>query len=145
MKVILLKEKTLKNVADGYARNFLIPRGLAVPATPAAIKNLERQKQKELAERAARAQKMEELAQKIGALEFRSELRTSKDGRVYGSVTAQKIAAWLGERGIEVEKSQIELEQPIKIPGEYSVKIKFAPSIGANLKVRVVANEEAVK
>lgn len=142
MKVILLKEKTVRDVADGYARNFLIPRGLAVPATPSAIKGLEKQRQKEAAERNQLLQKFAEAVKKIETLEFRSELKTSKDGRLYGSVTTQKIAAFLAEQGIDVEKSQIELNQPIKTPGEHSVKIKFAPSIGANLRVVVIARRE---
>lgn len=142
MQVVLLKDidklgraGEIKNVADGYARNFLIPGDLAKPATPSALREVERRRLKEAEEQVAKMKALEELAQKIGELELKTELRTTATGRVFGSVTPLKIQTFLKEQGIEIDRNSILIEEPIREVGEHKIKIKLAPEITALLKV----------
>jgi len=133
------KAGEVKNVANGYARNFLIPQKLAEPATETALKNLTR-KQVEISARLAREKAgLEELAEKLRSLELRFTLKVGEQGRAFGSITAQDIAEKLTEQGIKIDKGWIELEQGIKTTGEHSVKFKLAHQFEAEVKIVVEA------
>lgn len=125
-------------VNDGYARNMLIPRGLAKEATEGNVRSLEKQK-KIMAERQeADRQAAGELAEKIGSLEVQIETKGGDSGRLFGSITSMDIAQALAEQhDIKIDKKKFVLDSPIKEAGEHTVKVKVYPEISADLKVNV--------
>ena len=129
-------------VAEGYARNFLIPRGLAVEATKSNLKSLQHQKKLEQ-ERASRERAEAERVKAIldgQGLVIRA--RSGEGGRLFGSVTSGDITAAVKDAaGIEVDKRKVELEEPIKTIGSYIVKVKLLPGVVADLKLKVEASE----
>jgi len=145
MKVILLqdvenlgKKYEVKNVKAGYARNFLIPKGLAKPATKEAMRWLETQK--EIAQKKAEEElkKIQDLASSLDGQDFTFQVKVGEEGQLYESITVQKICEKLKESGFEIKKNQILLDEPIKELGEFSVKIKFEHNLEAEIKVIVV-------
>ena len=144
MKVILLqdidklgKKYEVKNVSDGYARNSLIPRGLVKPATEEALKWLETQKDiiRKKAEEALK--KAQEFASSLDGAEVVIQVKVGEDEQLFESVTQQKIADKLKESGFEVKKTQILLENPIKLLGEYPVKVRLEHNLEPEIKVMV--------
>jgi large subunit ribosomal protein L9 len=126
-------------VKDGYARNYLLPRGLAEEATAARVRSLQDRRQA-LARRQARER--EEAARLAEALEgtvVELQARAGEGGRLFGSVTAADIAEALAARGFAVSKRQVELEEPIKAAGVYTVPVRIAPGVVARAKVNVLA------
>jgi large subunit ribosomal protein L9 len=118
------KSGELKDVADGYARNFLIPQKLAVPAAGGAyrawqhdIANREEKRQRERGD-------AEIAAQRIASTTLTMGVKVGEGGKLYGSITAQDIADALGRRGITVDKHKVDLEQPLKSLGTYKVAVK---------------------
>lgn len=145
MKVILLqdvenlgKKYEVKNVKAGYARNFLIPKGLAKPATKEAIKWLETQKEIEEKRAEEELKKVQEIASALDGQEITILVKVGKEGQLYESITPQKIAEKLKELGFEIKKNQIELEEPIKELGEFPVKIKFEHNLEAEIKAIIM-------
>jgi large subunit ribosomal protein L9 len=146
MKVILLKDVDnlgrigdVKDVAPGYARNFLLPRALVVEATPGQMKRLEllqRQRQKEDARRLTEAQ---QLAARLEALSVTVPARVGEQGRLFGSVTNQDVAAALKEQhGIELDRRDVELADPIRTLGSHQVTVRLGGNVQAQLRVDVV-------
>jgi large subunit ribosomal protein L9 len=144
MKIILLddvpklgRRGEVRDVADGYARNYLLPHRLALTATPGNLKNLDsikaRQEQQAIRQRSQAA----EMAQAIEALSFAQTRQASDEGRLFGSVGRADIAAFLAQNGIEVEKRRIGLDEPIKALGEFTVPIRLHGDVTASLKVSV--------
>jgi len=149
MRVILLKdiEKLgkkfeIKEVKDGYARNFLIPRGLAKPATKEAMKWLETQKEIEEKKAEEELKKIQEIASVVDDQEIIIPVEVGDREQLFESITAQKIAEKLKEAGFEIKKNQIELSEPIKELGEFPVKIKFEHNLEAEIRVIVTKKEE---
>ena len=144
MKVILLddvpklgRRGEVREVAEGYARNYLLPQRLVLPATAANLKQLEQIKQQqEVRSRRSRAD-AEAQAKKIEPLTFSQARQASEEGRLYGSVGVQELAAFLAQNGISVEKRRIGLDEPIKAVGEYTVPIRLHHEVIAYLKVAV--------
>ncbi len=129
------------SVKDGYARNFLIPAGIAVPATEGnknAVAEAKRFAEKRDEKRSKEAR---QLAKKIEDVPCTIPVKVKKDEEIYGSVSSHEIADFLGKEGFKVDKAAVELEEPIKQLGVYSVKIKLHKDVFAKLKVWVV-NEE---
>jgi large subunit ribosomal protein L9 len=129
-------------VKDGYARNFLIPAGIAVPATEgnkkavAETKKFAQKRDEKISKEARRrAKQIEEVPCTI-------PVKVKKDEEIFGSVSSVEIADFLGREGFPIDKSAVELEEPIKQLGVYSVKIRLHKDVYAKLKVWVV-NEEA--
>jgi large subunit ribosomal protein L9 len=146
MKVIFLenvrnvgKKYELKDVSDGYARNFLFPNKLAETATPAAIKNLEAMKAElEKGDKETHA-KLEALAKKIGETKIQFELKADKSGAVFGSVNKESILKAMREHKlIGAERIDIDLKYPIKELGEFTVLIDLKKGVTAKLGVVVV-------
>jgi large subunit ribosomal protein L9 len=145
MKIILMEDVTtlgrrgdVRDVANGYARNFLLPKKLAVPATPANLQNLDHLKrQRERTENRAR-EEARDAAGRIAALTLTVTTRASEDGRLFGSVSAQDVVEYLERHEVPVEKRRVLLEEPIKALGEYRVPIKLHPEVTAELQVHVV-------
>lgn len=146
MKVILLKdtvnigeENEIVNVSEGYARNYLIPKKIAVQATDQAIKQLERNKKKIEAKLEEKKAVLRETAKKIGALFLEIKVDVGEGGKMFGSVSSSDVAAAIKEAsGIELDKRKIHLEQHIKTTGTYPVAVKLYSDIEAKLQVAVV-------
>ncbi|WP_027717112.1 50S ribosomal protein L9 [Desulfovirgula thermocuniculi] len=149
MKVILLED--VKNlgpkgavveVSDGYARNYLLPRRLAVEATPGRLKELEMLKASQDRRRREEEARARELAARLDGLELTIAVRAGEGGRLFGAVGTKDIAAALsGQHGLEVDKKKILLKDPIKQLGDYQVAIKLHPAVQARIKVSVVAQD----
>ena len=149
MKVILLqdienlgKKLDVKEVKDGYARNFLIPKNLVKLATKQSIIWLETQK--EIMAKVAEGE-LEETQKKVSAIDGQEITIMTKVGKkeeLFESISSQKIAEELKKIGIEIEKKQVDLETPIKKLGAYQVKIKFEHNLEAEIKVIISAEEE---
>lgn len=150
MLVILLKDVDkigkkfeVKEVKDGYARNFLIPQGLAKQATKEAITWLEMQKETEEKKAEESLKKIQDVASAVDDQEVVIQVQVGEEDQLFESVTSQKISDKLKELGFDIKKSQIELSQPIKETGEFPVKIKFEHNLEAEIKVIVSKAEEA--
>jgi large subunit ribosomal protein L9 len=132
-------------VADGYARNYLLPRKLALPSTPGNLKVVERQRKiadaAELAERAG----AEALAARLAQAACVLARRVGEHEALYGSVTAADIADALADKGFEIDKRKIQLDEPIKQIGEFSVAIKLHRDVVAHVPVKVTPLEEAAQ
>lgn len=146
MKVILLQDipKTgrkneTKEVSDGYARNFLLPRNLARPVTEVLLKTLEAQKAREEREKSEEYKKYKELAEKLKTCVLSFKVKTGGKGRAFGSVTPLKIHDALKKQGIEIGKELVLLEESIKTTGEHKVKIKLPQGSVEEIKVVVEA------
>jgi len=149
MKVILLadvkgtgKKQEIVNVSDGYARNFLFPKKLAIEATAGASKEIERkqaaERQREMERRAAAEKKAASLRGKVITV----VAKCGAQGRLYGSVTGQEIAAALqAQHGVEVDKRKIDLAEAIRTVGETEVIVKLYPEVSAKMTVRVTGGE----
>lgn len=145
MKVILYKdvpkvgeEDSLVEVSEGYARNYLIPKRLAGLATPAALASLEKRQAEKEKKMAEKRTELEEQAKKLSELEITITADAGEGGKLFGSVTTQDIATEIQKASqIEVDKRRIELAEPIKLAGEYTVVIKLFRDITANLKLKV--------
>ncbi|ACZ42720.1 ribosomal protein L9 [Thermobaculum terrenum ATCC BAA-798] len=149
MKVVLLKDVpgvgsagTVKEVADGYARNFLLPRKLAAPATQAALKQVEQIKAAEQRRQEKAEAQTAELANKINGQELLFKVRTGSEGRLYGSITNADIAEVLSRQiGVEIDKRKIVLEEPIHMIGTFDVPVKL--SSNHTPKIKVVVESES--
>jgi large subunit ribosomal protein L9 len=145
MKVILKRdvkglgrEGDLKDVKDGYARNHLIPTGAAVLADLGAVRNWDRHKeQREERDRAIRSD-ADALAQRLGELTVQIGVKAGEKDRLFGSVTTRDIADRLRQEGIEVDRHDIHLKEPIKTVGEHQVRIHVMTGVDAQLRVEVV-------
>ena len=148
MKVILREDITsvgkcgeVVEVKPGYARNYLIPKNLAIPATKGSVKAVnEVVKQKELRENKKKRENLK-LKQAIEKISCTAEVNVGEEDKVFGSVTGQDIAGLLKEKGFDLDKRMIELENPVKALGVYSIPIKLHPEVIANLKLWVVKKE----
>lgn len=149
MKIILLqdvenvgKKYEVKEVKNGYARNFLIDKGLAKPATKEALEWLKTQK--EVFEKKAEdaLKKAQDVATTIDGVEIVIPVKIGEEGQLFESINVQKISEKLKEAGFEVKKNQIDLSEPIKELGEFPVKIKLEHNLEA--EIRVIVSEETI-
>jgi large subunit ribosomal protein L9 len=148
MEVLLLKDVTqlgkagdVKRVADGYARNFLFPRELAVLATPGAIKQANEVREAEASRKAKALSDAQILAARLDGLSVSFSMRAGESDRLYGSITNANIADALEQQiGQEVDRRKIDLEEPLKELGTHAVTVRLAP--GAEAKVTVVIERE---
>ena len=145
MKVILLKDVpgtgksgAICEVKEGHARNYLIPRGLAVLASESAVRSLEHQHEahrrrveRERDETAGQVQRLQGLV-----LEIRG--KAGEGGKLFGSVTSQQIAEALAQRGFPITRKQIELDDPIRVEGFYRVPIRVGPGVVAHVDLNVI-------
>ncbi|NLW74592.1 MAG: 50S ribosomal protein L9 [Clostridiales bacterium] len=145
MKVILKsdvkalgKKDQVIEVADGYARNYLIPRGLAIPADKKALtdlKNREEARQRRLEAERAEA---EAIVEKISGILVKIKMSAGADGRLYGSVTSKDVAdALLRDFGIEIDRRKIIIPEPIKAYGNYTLDVKLYPEITGKINILV--------
>ena len=145
MKVILLDDVTkvgrrgeVREVSDGYARNYLIPKKLALSATAGNLKNLGHIKQQQDAKATRIKGDAETRREQIEALVYEDRRQASEEGKLFGSVTSQDIVNFLEQHKLRVERKQIRLDEPIKALGETVVPIRLHSDVTAQLRVSVV-------
>ncbi|PYM95723.1 MAG: 50S ribosomal protein L9 [Candidatus Rokuibacteriota bacterium] len=145
MKIILLDDVSkvgrrgeVREVSDGYARNFLIPKKLALSATAGNLKNLEHIKTQQEAKADRAKADAESLRSRVDALVYEERRQASEEGKLFGSVTSQDIADFLGRNGLKIDRRRITLDEPIKTLGEFSVSMRLHPEVAAQLRVNVV-------
>lgn len=146
MKVILKENiETLGHIGDivkvapGYARNYLLPKGFAVEATEKNAKALEHMKRQMAYKKSKVTEAAKQLLEKLEALTVEIVHQAGVEGKLFGSVTNMEIAAFLKNKGIEIDRKIIALTEPIKQVGDYTIQIKLHPEVTANLKVTVSA------
>ncbi len=145
MRVILLEDVSglgsageIKEVADGYGRNFLIPKGLAEFASPASLKRVEEQSQAIARRREVAETELASLADTLDGAEVVVKAKVGAQGRLYGAVTSSDIAEGLQRVvGQEIDKRKIELEEPIHQLGEYQVMVRLSKDLTPSIKVVV--------
>ena len=146
MKVILKtdvkglgREGDLKEVKDGYARNFLLPTGKAVLADRGAVANWERHReQREERDRALRGD-AEATAEKLNGLRIEIPVKAGERGRLFGAVTSHQVAAAISREGVEIDRHDLHLRGPIKALGDYKVDVRIMPGVDAVVSLAVVA------
>jgi large subunit ribosomal protein L9 len=145
MKIILLEDVPtlgrrgeVRDVADGYARNYLLPHKLALTATAPNLKNLEGIKARQDSQAAKNLAEARAQAQVIEGLQLSLSRQASDEDRLFGSVGRNDIAAFLAQHRVEVERRRVGLDEPIKTLGEFSVPIRLHPEVTAQLKVTVM-------
>ena len=148
MKVILRKNYQglgeigkVVDVRAGYARNFLIPQKVAYPYAPGYIKMIENEKRAYEARVNREIQDAKVFAEKLNGVELTIEVQAGEEDKLFGSVTSQMIAEKLVEKGIEVDRRRIELEEPIKMLGNYKVPVKLHQQVSAEISVQVVKQQ----
>jgi len=149
MKVILKTDMdslglqgSMVNVAKGYARNYLIPNGLAIEATDQNIKLMEMQKKKIDASRIKAKEDAEKLKLILANTVVTLNQKVGEEEKLYGSVTTMDIAAQLRNSGIDIDRKKIILDKPIRALGEFDVLIKLHPEVTGSIKVIVAPEEE---
>jgi large subunit ribosomal protein L9 len=148
MKVILLDDVAkvgrrgeVRDVSDGYARNYLLPKKLALTATAGNLKGLEHIKRQQEAKAGRIKTDAETLRDRIEALVYEERRQASEEGKLFGSVTAQDIVEFLEKSRISVERRRVHLDEPIKTLGESTVTVRVHPEVTAQLRVNVVRSE----
>ena len=149
MKIILLQnfeslgfEGDIVDVAKGYARNYLIPKGVGIEANNANLKALEMRKGKITAQRVKDKEEAERAAEKISQITITVVRKAGEEGKLYGSVTSRDIAQELETEGISVDRRKIVTDETIRSLGEFEVAIKLHPEVMTTIKVIVEKEEE---
>jgi len=150
MKVIFLKDAPkgkrgeIKEVADGYARNFLLPKGLALPATPSAIKAAKVLSDEKAESQARQREELSRIIQELEGKELHFKAKAGAKGRLHGAITTASIADELSRlTGFEIDKKKVELEEPLHHVGSYDVMINLGT--GTEAKIKVVIEEETTQ
>lgn len=146
MKVILLenvkdlgKKEDIVNVSDGYARNFLFPRKLAMEATSGKLREIEDKKKAERNRKNKELQAAKELAEKLGKLQINIKSKAGENGKLFGSITGKDIAdAIKAQHNIEVDKKKVVLHDSLKALGTYQIEVKVYPEVSAKVNVNLV-------
>jgi len=144
MKVILKEDVknlgeigTIKNVADGYARNYLLPRNLAVEASDKSVKQFEHLKNQILAKAGKIKKSSDDLAVRLSNTQISIEAQAGEEDKLFGSITTTDIAEALSKQGIEVDKRKIAMEAPIKRLGTHNITVKLSQGVTANVALEV--------
>ncbi|MFC0186679.1 50S ribosomal protein L9 [Fictibacillus aquaticus] len=145
MKVVFLqdvkgkgKKGEIKNVSEGYARNYLLPNKLATEANKSAVASVEGQKKSEEKKAQAMKEEAEQLKEKLAEMTVTVKTKAGEGGRVFGSVTSKQIAESLKKAGVTIDKRKIELNDPIKALGHTNVPVKLHSEVTGTIKVHVV-------
>ncbi|MDF2723875.1 MAG: ribosomal protein [Paenibacillus sp.] len=145
MKVIFLKDVKgqgkkgeVKDLSEGYVRNFLLPKGLVASASEGNVKQLEHQKQSEVKRKDKEKAEAQEQAAKLGEMVVVIRAKAGEGGKLFGSITSKQIAEELEKLGIHLDKRKIEMHDAIRAIGTMTVKVKLYPDVTADLRVQVV-------
>lgn len=146
MKVILLKDVKAQgkkgdviNVSDGYANNFLLKNGLAVPANQANMNTNNKQKEAEAKRIAEETAAAKAVAEQLKSMQLDFAIEVGANGKAFGSIAGKEIAEELSKKGISVDKKQVVLDSPIKMVGSYDVELKLYKGVAGKIKVNVKA------
>jgi len=131
------KRGEVVKVAEGYGRNYLLPRGLALAVTAANKAMIDKERKAYEARVAREKAECASLAERIGALRYVAPRKVGENEQLYGSVTAADVAEFLAAKGIEIDKRKVQLDEPIKKLGDHEVRIKLHPEVVANLRLLV--------
>jgi large subunit ribosomal protein L9 len=150
MKVLLIKDVyklgragDVKKVADGYGRNFLVPQGMAILATPGAMKTVERIRQKATERRAILNNEMSAVAEVLKNIQISFSARAGETGKLYGSITSQEIVDAIQQKsGVTIKRQQLDM-QPLRTLGEHNVRIRLTMDLIPEIKVNVYREGEA--
>jgi large subunit ribosomal protein L9 len=132
------KAGDIVKVKDGFARNYLLPKGLAIPANQKTIKALENQRKIILAKAERERKKAQSLAEKLTGLTLTFYRKVIEGERIYGSISAQDIVKALEEKGLSLERRFVLLDEPIKQLGTYEIPIRLGPGVEVRISVEVV-------
>ena len=148
MKVILKQDVAtlgetgdIVNVKNGFGRNYLIPRGLAILATPSNVKVVEEIRRQSAHRLERLVNDAKELAKQLGKLDIVIPARVGEENRIFGTVTTQQVADVLEKKGLEIDRRKIELHEEIRALGVYSATIKLHGDVAAEVKIQVVPEE----
>ena len=136
-------EADLVTVRAGYARNYLIPQGLAFEATQASKRFINMLKTKRAEREAAELANFKDVAAKIAGIKLELKLEAGEKGKVFGAITNQQIAEALAEKGVEIDRRTLELEKPLRKGGDYEIPAKLHPEVTAIVRVHVEVVGEA--
>ena len=131
-------------VRSGYARNYLLPRNLAVEATAGNVKGIESERAALLKKEAKERASAEAQSQQMSTLDLEFRRKAGEQGALYGSVTSMDVAEALRERGYEIDRHRIHLREPLKRVGEYTVPVRLHRDVTIDLKVRVAPEGEVI-
>lgn len=135
------KKGDVIEVSEGYARNFLLPQKLAIPATNNNVNTMKQQKAAEMHKQQRQTDEAKLMASQLAKLSVKLAVKTGEGGKMFGSVTAKDIAdAMNAQHGIELDKRKIELKEAIKALGTYSVTIKVHPEISCQIEVNIIGH-----
>ena len=132
------KAGTVINVKPGFARNFLIPNGLALLSTTANLKKLDQEKQRKTSQIEKAKKEYEELKERLEGLSLTMPVLTQEEDKIYGSVSANDIVQALKDEGFDIDKHSLILDEPIKSLGIYEIPLKLHPEVSAKIKVWIV-------
>jgi len=133
------KRGEIVKVADGYARNYLLPRKLALLATDGNRKQIEREREKFEAKESEERKVAEAIVARMAGVEIAIARKVGENDVLFGSVTSADIAAALGEKGFDIDRRKLQLPEPIKKIGEFDIPLKLQRDVVATVKVKVVA------
>ncbi len=144
MKVLLLQdvkklgqEGEVVTVRDGYGRNYLIPKGLAIQATPSVLKDLAERQRQQARKRARLREEAERVAAELAKTEVIIRAKVGEENRIFGTVTATQVAEYLARQGFEIDRRRIEMPEDIRMLGVYTARIRLHPEVIATVKIRV--------
>jgi large subunit ribosomal protein L9 len=147
VKVIFLenvegnKVGDVKNVPDGYARNFLLKKGLAVLATEDELKKIEAKLEGIKKEEGKKVSEAEQMAEKLGKVKIKLEMQVGEEGKLFGSVTNRDVADKLSEKGFEIDKANIDFPESIKEKGKHTAHVKLGHGVSTDIEIEVVQAE----
>jgi large subunit ribosomal protein L9 len=149
VKVILMQEIVnlgfegdIVDVAKGFARNYLIPKGIAMEASEQNIKRMETKRKKIEVKKVEAREEAEKIKERMAEVEITISQKVGEEDKLYGSVTSMDIASHLEEQGITIDRRKIVLDKPIKTLGEYEVPVKLYPGVTGSIKVFVIPEEQ---
>ena len=149
MKIILTQEMhdlglegDVVDVKNGYARNYLIPKGIALEANEQNIKLMETKRKKIEVKRFEAKEEAEKIKERIAEVEITISQKVGEEDKLYGSVTSMDIASHLEQQGITIDRRKIVLDKPIKTLGEYEIPVKLYPEVTGSIKVVVIPEEQ---
>ena len=144
MKVILKKDVEnqglqgdIIDVKNGYGRNYLIPKGLAVVATPSAVRAVKEERRQQEHKIQQVRMDAQQIADKLESMEILIPARVGEDNRIFGTITNQQVADALRDRDLDLDRRKIALDEEIRLTGVYTATVKLHPEVSAKVKVRV--------
>jgi len=145
MKVILMQDVEhlgekgeIHEIADGYGRNYLIPQGMARVATDGAVKQLREEEKQQARKQAAKREEAVDLKDELESMQVVFSAKVGEENRIFGTITTQQIAVELANRGFDIDRRNIQLDEEIRTVGAYTARIQLHSDVEANLDLQVI-------